>query len=237
MRKILALSAPLLCVSATLAAQQPTVARLVVSPARPEVTAGDSLKLTAQALDANGNPVPDATITFHEKGLQGASVDADGMFRAGARGTMQVVASAIVPGAKPIIQEVTVRMLAGPAATVAIGPHPARLVPGQRVQLGAEVLSAGGDERDDPVVWSSSAPAVARVTREGVLEARGPGRATVTAASGAVRGTTAVAVTTAVPASVAIEPAAPKVRQGDVIRFSVMAKDAAGAAIPGVMPT
>ncbi len=237
MRKILALSAPLLCVSATLAAQQPTVARLVVSPARPEVAAGDSLKLTAQALDANGNAVPDATITFHEKGLQGASVDADGMFRAGARGTMQVVASAIVPGAKPVIQEVTVRMLAGPAAIVAIRPHPARLVPGQRVQLGAQVLSAGGDERDDPVVWSSSAPAVARVTREGILEARGPGRATVTAASGAVRGTTTVAVTTAVPASVAIEPAAPKVRQGDVIRFSATAKDAAGAAIPGVMPT
>jgi hypothetical protein len=237
MRTMLALSALIAAPVLTLAAQQPAVARLVVSPARPEVMVGDSLRLTAQALDASGSPVSDAKITFREKGLQGASVDEDGMFRAGARGTMEVVASAIVQGAKPVIQEVTVRMLAGPATSVTIAPHPARLVPGQRVQLGAKALSATGDERDDAVVWTSSAPAVARVSRDGLLEARGAGRATLTATAGTVRGTTIVAVTTAVPVSVTIEPAAPRVRQGDVIRFTVTAKDDAGAAIPGVMPT
>ena len=86
MRKMLALATLMLSPVLSLAAQQAAVARLVVSPARPEVMAGDSLKLTAQALDASGNPVPDAKITFQNKGLQGASVDADGMFRAGARG-------------------------------------------------------------------------------------------------------------------------------------------------------
>jgi hypothetical protein len=237
MSSIPRLTALILLAPIPLAAQQATVARLVVSPARPEVAAGDSLKLTAQALDANGNPVRDATITFHEKGLQGATVDPDGMFRAGARGTMQVVASAIVPGAKPVIQEFTVRMLAGPATSIAVAPHPARLVPSQRFQLGAQVLTATGDQRDDAVIWTSSAPAVVRVSRDGLVEARGAGRATLTASAGTLRGTTTVAVTSAVPSTVTIEPATPKVRQGDVIRFSVTAKDAAGAAIPGVMPT
>jgi len=237
MRKMLALATLMLSPVLSLAAQQAAVARLVISPARPEVMAGDSLKLTAQALDASGNSVPDAKITFQNRGLQGASVDADGMFRAGARGTMEVVASAIVQGAKPVIQEVTVRMLPGPATSVVIGPHPPRLVPGQRVQLGAKALSATGDERDDAVVWSSSAPAVVRVSRDGLLEAKGAGRATLTGTSGTVRGSTTVSVTTAAPASVTIQPAAPRVRQGDVVRFTVTAKDAAGAAIPGVMPT
>src|SRR5882724_11458052 len=150
--KILALvAAGVLAVAGPLASQQASVARLVVSPAHPEVVAGDSLRLTAQALDANGTPVPDATITFQKKGLQGASVEADGLFRAGARGTMQVVVSAIVPGSKPVIEEVTVRMLPGPATRIEIGAHPELLVPGQRFQLGAQVLTASGELRDDAV--------------------------------------------------------------------------------------
>ena len=99
MRKIPALLAAGALVAATpLASQQASVARLVVSPAHPEVMAGDSLRLTAQALDSNGSPVTDAKITFRREGLQGASVEEDGLFRAGARGTMQVVVSAILPG-------------------------------------------------------------------------------------------------------------------------------------------
>ena len=144
--KILALvAAGALATAGPLASQQATVARLVVTPANPEVAAGDSLRLSAQALDANGSPVPDAKITFQHKGLQGGSIEPDGLFRAGARGTMQVVVSAIVQGSKPVIEELTVRMLPGPAARVEIGKHPERLVPGQRLQLAARVLTATGD--------------------------------------------------------------------------------------------
>ena len=51
-----------------LAAQQPdgasSPARLEVTPARRELAVGDSLQLSAQALDASGKPIPDATIFF-----------------------------------------------------------------------------------------------------------------------------------------------------------------------------
>jgi hypothetical protein len=236
--KILALvAAGALATAGPLASQQATVARLVVTPANPEVAAGDSLRLSAQALDANGNPVPDAKITFQHKGLQGGSIEPDGLFRAGARGTMQVVVSAIVQGSKPVIEELTVRMLPGPAARVEIGKHPERLVPGQRVQLAARVLTATGDARDDAITWTSSAPAVARVGRDGMVEARGAGRATLIATGGSVRATTAVDVKSAAPASLAIEPAAPRVRQGDVVRFSAIARDGSGKSMPGLTPT
>jgi hypothetical protein len=239
MRKIL----PLLATGATLlgvvplASQQASVARLVVSPAHPEVMAGDSVRLTAQALDSNGSPVPDAKITFKHEGLQGASLDEDGLFRAGARGTMKVVVSAIVPGAKPVIEQVTVRMLPGPAARIEVGPHPALLIPSQRFQLQAQVFSGSGDLRDDAAVWTSSSPGVARVSRDGMLEARGAGRATLTAAVGSVRASAPVEVRATAPASVAIEPAAPKVRQGDVVRFALVARDARGKSIAGLTPS
>ena len=236
--KILALvAAGALATAGPLASQQATVARLVVTPANPEVAAGDSLRLSAQALDANGSPVPDAKITFQHKGLQGGSIEPDGLFRAGARGTMQVVVSAIVQGSKPVIEELTVRMLPGPAARVEIGKHPERLVPGQRLQLAARVLTATGDARDDAITWTSSAPAVAPVSRDGMVEARGAGRATLIVTGGGLRATTAVDVKSAAPASLAIEPAAPRVRQGDVVRFSAIARDGSGKSMPGLTPT
>ena len=54
-----------------LTAQQPdsasTSARLEVTPARLELAVGDSLQLSARALDASGRPIPDATIFFRPK--------------------------------------------------------------------------------------------------------------------------------------------------------------------------
>ena len=71
-----ALRAPLallLCLtSVPAAAQQPpdtssSAGRLEVTPARLELAVGDSLRLSAQAFDASGKPIPDATIFFRPK--------------------------------------------------------------------------------------------------------------------------------------------------------------------------
>jgi plastocyanin len=212
-------------------------ARLEVKPARRELAVGDSLQLSARALDASGKPVPDATIFFKPEGLAAAQVDSTGMVRAGGVGDVLVIVTAIVPGSKPVLQPIVVKVLPGPAKRIEIGSHPARLVPGQRVPLAARVLSAEGDLRSDTVRWTSSASGVARVGRGGLLEARGPGKATLTAAAGAVRATTVVEVASAAPASLTLEPANVDVKQGDVIRFRVVAKDVGGKTITGVTPT
>ena len=215
------------------AAQQPDSTRpstrLEITPARRQLAVGDSLQLSARALDSAGRPIPDATIFFHQAGLAAAQVDSTGLVRAGGVGDVLVVTTALVPGAKPVVQRVVLEVGPGPAKRIEIASHPERLVPGQRVPLAARVYSAEGDVRpDDSVHWTSSAPGTARVTRGGLLEARGPGRATLTATAGGVRATTAVAVTAAAPASLAIEPGDARVKQGDVVRFRLVAKDAAG---------
>jgi hypothetical protein len=224
-----------------LAAQQPggasSPARLEVTPARRELAVGDSLQLSARALDASGKPIPDATIFFKPEGLAAAQVDSTGMVRAGGVGDVLVIVTALVPGSKPVLQPTVVKVLSGPARRIEIGSHPARLVPGQRVPLPARVLSAEGDLRPDTVRWTSSAPGVARVARGGLLEARGPGTTTLTATVGTVRATTGVEVAPVAPASLAIEPADARVKQGDVVRFRVVAKGAGGKAITGVTPS
>jgi hypothetical protein len=210
--------------------------RLDISPARRELAVGDSVQLSARALDASGKPIPDATIIFKPEGLAAASVDSTGLVRAGGVGDILILVTALVPGGKPILEPLVLKALPGPARRIEIGAHPARLVPGQRVPIAARVLSAEGDARADTVRWTSSAPGTARVTRAGVLEALKPGRATLTATVGSVRATTTVAVTAATPASLAIEPAGASVKQGDVVRFQAVAKDAGGKAIDGVSP-
>ncbi|HWA40387.1 MAG TPA: hypothetical protein VG712_02185, partial [Gemmatimonadales bacterium] len=83
---------------AALALQQPAtpappqaapspIARLVVTPEKPTMIARDSLRFTAVALDAAGQPVPNATISFFGAGgrFEGR-VDSTGMLRSGSTG-------------------------------------------------------------------------------------------------------------------------------------------------------
>ena len=71
------------------------VARIVVTPAVRTVTAGDSIQLSAQAVDASGQPVPNAIIRFHPLGGTGqAGIDSTGKIIASSVGKipMNIVA-------------------------------------------------------------------------------------------------------------------------------------------------
>ncbi|HJS48639.1 MAG TPA: hypothetical protein VJ773_11690, partial [Gemmatimonadales bacterium] len=132
------------------------VARLVIHPGpRPIVTAGDTLRLAAEALDDAGRPVPGVRIRYVASGgrFEG-EVEADGLVTAGSTGTLPVSIVASVPGARPFIERIEVQMVPGPAARVAIAPRLARLAPGQRIRLTGRSWSAAGDERSDRVTWS-----------------------------------------------------------------------------------
>lgn len=220
-----------------LAAQQ-AVARVNVSPASPKMIAGETLQLRAEALDAMGRPVPGATIRFQQAGAQfEGTVDENGLVAAGAVSTIPVTVTAIVTGQKPVIKRVEVAVLPGPAASVTLERHPNKLLAGQEFQLRARVLSKAGDTRPDPVNWSSSSPAVARVGADGTIAAVAPGTATITAAAGSARASLAVEVVAASVGSVTITPAVPQARTGDVIHFKVSVKDDAGREISGLSPT
>jgi hypothetical protein len=212
------------------------VARVVLSPPNATVTVNDSIRLEGRALDASGRPIPEAKIVFHSVGPAQAEFREDGWVRAGSVGDVPMLATAIVPGTKPYIERLSLRVVPGPARRVELDAVPARLVPRQRVQLAARTRSAEGDARGDVVTWSSSAPAVARVTRDGLLEARGAGRALIRASAAGLRAEAPVEVLAAAPAALTLEPASAKVRQGDVVRFTATPRDASDRAIAGLAP-
>src|SRR5687768_11302572 len=88
------------------------VARIVVTPATRTIQAGDSLRLTAQALDASGAPVPNVRISFQPTAGTGeGNIDSAGMVVASSVGKMPVNVVAIVPGTRPKIEQMELRFV------------------------------------------------------------------------------------------------------------------------------
>ena len=235
----------LLLAPIALSAQQPAgaadagapsrIARIIVSPVQRIVNAGDTLRLSAEARDAENNVIPGVQFRFSGTGARfEGRVDASGLLTSGSTGTMPVAVVAILPGEQPKVERFEVKMVAGPAARIAITPAPAKLAPGQRIRLSGEVYSTLDDRRSDKVTWRSSNPAVVRVTEAGLLTAVAAGRATVTARVGTVQRALPLEVTAAAVASLVVTPAVTDARTGDVIRFKAQAKDATGATISGL---
>lgn len=213
-------------------------ARLVVTPADPVVVAEDTLRLRAQVVDAAGQPIANAQIRFVAAGgVFEGRVEPDGLVHSGSTGTLPVTVVAQIVGQPAITQRVEVRMVPGPAATITLDQMPTRLVPGQRFVLVPTVKSAAGDVRRDRVNWTSSNPAAVAVNADGMIEARAGGRAVLTGRVDRASITVPVDVVTSRVASMSITPSSREARTGDVIRFQVTAKDAAGRTITGLTPT
>ena len=246
-KRILALllAAPL-GLSAQLPIQQPAqggaqapsrIARIVVSPVQKVVAAGDTLRLTAEARDANNNVIPGVQFRWSKTGAYfEGNVDQSGLVTSGSTGTLPIAVVGIIQGEPPKVERFEVKMVAGPAARIAVSPEVSRLVRGQRLRLAAEVYSKLDDRRYDKVMWKSSNPTVVAVSDAGVLTARAAGRATVTASVGSVQQTVALQVVDVAVSSLTVTPGVTEARTGDVIRFRAVAKDAQGKEIPGLTP-
>ena len=230
---------------AVLQAQQPApsipdspIARIVITPTAHEVTAGDTVRFTAEARDASGRKIDNAIIRFVARGGQGeGEVDSAGTLIASSVGKMPINVVALVPGTRPKVQPLDIRMVPGPASRVEVRTPAGKIVVGQQLRMSSLAFTKVNDRSRDPIRWSSSAPNVARVDADGMLTAVSPGKATLTVQAGSARGTRAVEVVAPTLTGLAITPAKPKARQGDVIRFKVSAKDAAGRDVAGLTPT
>jgi len=215
------------------AAAPSPVARVEVTPASAEVEVGRTLQLQARAVGADGRPVSDARIRWFAAG-NGGTVDSTGLVRGGYLGTAEVTAVASVKGARPVVGTAAIRIVPSAPARIEFVDPPSRMVPGTRLTLDGVVFSAQGDRRSDAVSYTSSAPSVARVTREGRLTALAPGRAEITGRAGPASATISIEVLGATVEAVVLTPAASAVRTGDVVRFVAKAVDPAGKALPAV---
>ncbi|HEU5039772.1 MAG TPA: hypothetical protein VFT84_03060 [Gemmatimonadales bacterium] len=215
----------------------PPIAKVTIQPGEVAVQVGDSVKLTAAAVDAAGRPVRDVTIRwFQDGGRFEGVVDSTGVVRAGSVGTL-AVSALVAPrrGGSPVTGFARVTILPRPASRIALEPAVSRLYEGQSATVTAVPFSPDGDRRQDEVVWSSDAPQVVKV-ESGRLVAGRPGRATLTAKAGRATQTMTVTVAPNPVTAVTLEPAKTAVRTGDVVRFQFRARTAAGETVADAVP-
>ena len=215
------------------------VARIEVTPRNRTVTAGDSIRLRARAVDAAGQTVSGAKLFFSQRagGMTGV-VDSTGMLVAGAVGKFPLTVTAIVPGTRPVIDStLEVAAVPGPATRITVMTKVGKLAVGQDLRAEAIPFSRANDRSHEKVQWTSSAPEVATVSSDGVITANGVGHASITASAGAARSSFPVEVVAGNLATLTISPARPTVRQGDVVHLSVNARANGGAAVAGLTPT
>jgi hypothetical protein len=215
-----------------------TVARIEITPRVRTIVAGDSMRFQARALDANGMVVPDARVVFTMRGGDGeGNIDSTGFVVASTIGKMPFIVTAIVPGKKPVIDSVDLRTIPGPAARIEYTTRSRRLVVGQQMRFAVAAYSAKKDRARERIIWHSENPAAVTVDENGFVTAVAPGQASLVATAGNVRATMPVEVVANNVSALTVKPGKPAVRQGDVVKFTVDAKDASGKTIAGLTPT
>lgn len=119
-----------------------------------------------------------------------------------------------------------------PVAEVAVTAPSSILAVGHTLTLSATPRDASGRELSGrAVVWSSSDEAVAVVDSEGMVTAKSPGIAAITATVEARSGSMSLTIAPAPVASVSVSPDSAIVHPGSTRQLSAILKDAAGNAL------
>ena len=202
---------------------------VAVLPAEATIGAlGDTLRLAAEAFDANGRAVAGAEFSWESSDDAVATVDGSGLVTAAGNGTATITASA--GGASG---EAVVTVMQSPDS-VAVLPAEATIgALGDTLRLAAEAFDANGRAvAGAEFSWESSDDAVATVDSSGLVTAAGNGTATITASAGGASGEAVVTVMQEVSA-VAVTPEADTIAPGDTLRLAAEAYDANGQRVAG----
>ena len=193
------------------------------------VAFGDTLRLTAEAVDANGHTVADAVFEWTSGDTLVVSVDSTGLATGIGPGETVVTATAagVAGRARLIVHERTPTEVAVAPDTVGMSAL------ADTVRLSAEVRDQTGRVMEGVrVSWSSGDTLVATVDSAGLATATGNGTVAVTAAAGGASGNATVTVEQ-VPMRVVVLPAEGTVELGDTLRLSAEAFDGNGHLIAG----
>lgn len=142
----------------------------VVPSATTLFSLGDTIRLVATGVDANGHHGSALAVTWMSEDDAVATVDSTGLVTAVRTGSTDVFATT---GELRDSAGVTVAQL---ATEVRVTPAVDTLVVGGTVRLSAVALDANGHEVEDTdYVWSTLSPSVVTVDDSGLVTAAGPG--------------------------------------------------------------
>ena len=209
--------------SAVTVAKRP-VSSLVVSPLQLSLLPGQNTKLSALVTDADGNVLSGRTVNFSSANTAIATVANDGTVTAAAAGSTTI---AVTSEGKTASVAVTVAPT--PAASIRVAPATVNVFVESTAKLTATVLDANGGSLDRPVSWSSGAPTVASVAKDGTVTGVSVGTAVILASVEGRVGTATVTVAAIPVATVTISPSSSTLDPGGSTTLTARIQSASGA--------
>lgn len=166
-----------------------TTINISMTPALPAIIkTGTTRTFAAATLDQIGNPIT-AVVTWTSSNALVGTIDAAGVFTALAAGNTTITAaSGLVNATMPLTIEVPV------LTTIAVTPAPTTVLINATQQFTAAPLDQFGDPIAAVVTWTSSNPLLGSIDANGLLTGLIAGDITITAASGAISGTSLVSI-------------------------------------------
>ena len=204
------------------------VGAVTVTPAADTLLAlGDTLRLSAEASDANGHVVEGTAFRWVSADTLVAIVDSTGLVTGIEPGEVSVTATAA-----GVSGHAELTVAAPVPTTLSVTPDTVAFTAiGQSVQLAAEVLDQARRAMEHvQVSWSSADTTVATVDSAGLVTAVRSGTTTVTASASEASGEAVVTVMQST-GSVVVSPSADTVALGDTLRLVAEAFDENGHAV------
>ncbi|HEX6589546.1 MAG TPA: Ig-like domain-containing protein, partial [Longimicrobiales bacterium] len=223
--------APSLSVTAELTVRQ-DADTIVAASVADTVVAGESIALSATALDANDQPIAGAALAWTSDDTTIVAIDSaqGGSAHVSGRIAGTTPVRATLDGVSLAID---VTVLPGAATSVVVDPFSVSLASlGASACLDVTVRDVAGNDSDTPVTWTSRDEAVATVDGTGCVTAVANGDAYVVAASGTGSDSAAVHVEQ-VAATVDVTLTDTQIAAGAETSVSGSAADAGGSAIAG----
>ena len=203
---------------------------LQVQPAEVRLDVGETIRLEAEVVDAQGQVVPDTSIIFFSRDRASVSVTRDGQATAHSPGQFTLVA--LRPGdggGERLSQTIPVTVPQPPIQDITFGDTPDQLYAGTRQPITIQPVDASGSVREDAIFdVQSSDPSVATVSPFGEIVTHQEGTVTITAQAEGVRAETMIRVVPNPVTALELRGGASTARTGDVLQFEAVPLNADG---------
>ncbi|PYV70312.1 MAG: ATP-dependent DNA ligase, partial [Acidobacteria bacterium] len=190
---------------------------IAVSPAVQSISAGTTQAFTAVGSFDDGSTQLLPSVTWSSSLNSVAAVDATGLATGVGTGTATITAtSGSVSGTASLT------VTAATLVSIAVTPASSSMAVGTTKQFTATGTFSDSSTQDITavVVWTSSSPAAATISAQGLASSVATGSTTITAAFGSVNASTGLTVSTAHLVSITVAPANPRIAKGTSIKFT-----------------
>ncbi len=228
----------LLCLVSACQSEKPTapltVSSVTLTSASGTLVYGQTVQLTASVVSTSGTVLSGRTLAWSSSNEAVASVSPTGLVTAGAvrGGNAETATITVASDGKLASTAITVTPI--PAATVTLSLAQFSTYVGQATQLGVSAKDVtGGALTGRSATWSSSVPAIAAVSSQGIVTAITAGKATITATIEGKSATATVTVALVPVKTVSITPSTSRLNVGQTLQLTASARDSVGNALTG----